>query len=125
MLAVVALAFVTTGSAAENNADKAPSKAVLKKHDADKDGKLSEEEIAKKKADAKAKRDESKKEALEQYDADKDGKLSADEKAKKKADHKAEVEAKKAEKEAKKAQKEAAKAEKAAKKEAKKKASGK
>lgn len=106
----MALAFVSTGLATEGSAEKAPSKAALKKYDADKDGKLSDEEIAKKKEDAKAKRDETKKEALEKYDANKDGKLTADEKAKKKADHEAAVAAKKAEKEAKKAEKEAKKA---------------
>lgn len=125
MLAALSLALVTTGSAQDNSAPKAPSKAALKKYDADKDGKLSEEEIAKKKADAKAKRDEAKKAALEKYDADKSGKLEADEKAKKKADHAAQVAARKAEKEAKKAEKEAKKAEKEAKKAANQAADGK
>ena len=55
---------------------------VKEKYDTDKDGKLSDEEKAKLKADAKEKREELKKIALEKYDANHNGKLDPDEKEK-------------------------------------------
>lgn len=105
MLACFALAFVVTGYSEESSDPKGPSKEALKKYDADGDGKLSEEEAAKRKADIQAKAAQTKKENLEKYDADGDGKLSPEEREKRKADEEAEKVAKKAEREAKKAEK--------------------
>jgi hypothetical protein len=104
----LALAFVTTAVSAQDNEpkkEKAPSKAALKKYDANADGKLDEAETAKMKADEKAKRDAQKAEDLAKYDADKDGKLSKEETAKIKADKDAAKAATKEAKEAKKTEK--------------------
>ncbi|MBX3749000.1 MAG: hypothetical protein KF897_02815 [Opitutaceae bacterium] len=106
VLACCALALAVTGHAEEKAKEpKEPSKAMLKKYDADQDGKLSEAEKAKAKADAKAKREATKQAALKEYDANADGKLNKDEREKMKADKAAEREARKAEKEARKAEK--------------------
>jgi len=106
VLACCALALAVTGHAEEKAKEpKEPSKAMLKKYDADQDGKLSEAEKAKAKADAKAKREATKQAALKEYDANADGKLNKDEREKMKADKAAEREARKAEKEARKADK--------------------
>ena len=86
------------------------SEKMKEKYDADKDGKLSDEEKAKMKEDAKEKREEVKKEILEKYDANHNGKLDADEKEKMKADRAAEKAAHKAEQEKRKAEREARKA---------------
>jgi Ca2+-binding EF-hand superfamily protein len=114
-LAMLALAFVLTPLTSRAE-DAAPEKKLSKakeKFDADKDGKLNDEEkaAAKEAAVAKAKqtREENLKKALEKYDANGNGKLDDDEKAKMKADEQAELEARKAEKAAKKAAKEAEK----------------
>lgn len=99
VLACCALALAVTGHAEEKAKEpKGPSKTMLKKYDADQDGKLSDEETAKAKADAKAKREEKKQEELKEYDANADGKLNKDEREKMKADKAAAREARKAEK---------------------------
>ena len=85
--------------------DKGPSKADLKKYDANKDGQLDDAEKAAMKADKDAKREADKKARLEKYDTDKDGKISKEEKAAEDADKAAAKEAKKAKDEAKKAEK--------------------
>ncbi len=85
--------------------DPAPEKKLTKtkeKYDADKDGKLSDEEKARAKEDTAAKARQTREEHLAKYDANKDGKLDDAEKAVKKAEEDAAKAAKKAEKEAKK-----------------------
>lgn len=87
--------------------EKGPSKAELKKYDANGDGQLDESETAKMKADEKAKRDAQRAEELAKYDANKDGKLNKEEKAKEKTDKETARAEKKAEKEARQAAKDA------------------
>lgn len=89
--------------------EKGPSKADLKKYDANNDGQLDDAEKAAMKADKDAKKEADKKARLEKYDTNKDGKVD-----------KTEAEAEKADKEKAKAEKEKAKADKQAAKEAKK-----
>jgi hypothetical protein len=98
----LALLLLPLSVSAQESAPKErkPSKETLEKYDADKDGKLSEEEAAKAKADAAAKGRETRKKNLEKYDADGDGKLSEAEKEKRKADEAADKAARKAEKKA-------------------------
>jgi hypothetical protein len=89
-------------------AEGSPEKKLTKtqrQHDADKDGKLSEEEKAAAKEAAKAKAKATREANREKYDANGDGKLDKDERAKKNADEQAAKEARKAEREAKKANK--------------------
>lgn len=105
LLALVLLA-VPAALAAEDATEKKLTKNQ-QQYDADKDGKLSDEEKAAAKEAAKAKAKETRETNLEKYDANKDGKLDKDERAQKKADEEAAKETKKAEKEAKKAAKEA------------------
>ena len=93
---------------AEDGTDKKLTKNQ-EKYDADKDGKLNDEEKAAAKEAAKAKAKETREANLAKYDADKDGKLSDEERARKNGDEAAAKEAKKAEREAKKTAKEAAK----------------
>lgn len=100
-LCALALVVATAASAEETKEQtqpKAPSKAELKKYDANGDGKLDEAERAQLKADAAAKKEAAKQAQLEKYDADKDGKLSKEEKAAAQSDRKAARDAKKAEK---------------------------
>ena len=90
-LGLLALALMLTVSplAAAEPAlpkEKGHSKADLKKYDANGDGQLDETELAKMKADAKAKRDEQRVEDLAKYDEDKNNQLSKAEKEKMKAD---------------------------------------
>ena len=80
--------------------EKGHSKAVLKKYDANGDGQLDESELARLKADEKAKRDAQRVEDLAKYDADKNNKLSKTEREKMKTDKEAVRAEKKAEKEA-------------------------
>jgi multidrug efflux pump subunit AcrA (membrane-fusion protein) len=97
----LALAFGLTAVSAQDDGekkDKGPSKADLKKYDANHDGCLDETEKAKAKADKEAKRQAE----LDKYDANKDGKINKDEREQKKADAEAAKAAKKAEREAKK-----------------------
>lgn len=101
-------AFTYADEAKNEPKEKGPSKADLKKYDANADGKLDEAEMAKLKADKDAKREADKKARLEKYDTNKNGKIDKDEKAIEDAD-----------KEKMKAEKEKAKAEKQAAKEAK------
>jgi EF hand len=101
-LLTLALALIVPVVSAQENSpqkEKAPSKADLKKYDANGDGRLDEGENAQKKAEAKAKRDARKAQELAKYDADQDGKLSPEEKAQEKSDKQAAKEAKKAAKE--------------------------
>jgi EF hand len=101
-LLTLALALIVPPAAAQDNTppkEKAPSKADLKKYDANGDGRLDEGETARKKAEAKAKRDAQKAQELAKYDADRDGKLSPEEKAQEKSDKQAAKEAKQAAKE--------------------------
>lgn len=108
--ALLALALLVTPLAlrAEGEASQKLSK-TKEKYDADKDGKLSDEETTAAKEGAKAKAKETREENLAKYDANKDGKLDADEKAKKKADEEAGKEARKTEREARKTVREAEK----------------
>ncbi len=110
-LALLALALTVLPAAL--HAEEATDKKLTKnqqKYDADKDGKLSEEEKAAANEAAKAKAKETRESNKEKYDANKDGKIDAEERAKKKADKQADKEARKAEREANKAAKEAEKA---------------
>jgi hypothetical protein len=91
---------------AEGEASQKLSKAK-EKYDADKDGKLSDEEKAAAKEGAKAKAKETRAANKEKYDANHDGKIDAEEKAKKKADEEAEKAARKAGREARKTASEA------------------
>jgi hypothetical protein len=122
-LGLLALMFtVTLAQAKEDNAkERGPSKEMLKKYDANKDGALDDAERATMKANAEAREKEMKAANLAKYDTNKDGKLDDNEKAAMKADKEAAQAAKKAEMEAKhnakKAEHEARKAEHAAKKE--------
>lgn len=79
--------------------EKAPSKADLKKYDANGDGQLDDSEQARRKADDKAKRDAQRAEDIARYDENHDGKLNKGEKDKIKADKQAEREARKTAKE--------------------------
>ena len=108
--ALLALTLMVTPLAlrAESEAAKKLSKNQ-EKYDADKDGKLSDEEKAAAKEGAKAKAKETREANLKKYDANGDGKLDPEEKAKKKADDQAEHETAKAEREARKAAREAEK----------------
>jgi hypothetical protein len=80
--------------------EKGPSKADLKKYDANGDGQLDESEQSKKKADDKAKRDAQRSDDLAKYDENHDGKLNKGEKDKIKADKQADRDARKTAKEA-------------------------
>lgn len=106
-LGLLALAFtVSVAQASPDNKEakeKGPSKEMLKKYDANKDGALDDAEKAAMKADADAKAKEMKAANLAKYDANKDGKLDAAEKAAMKADKEAAQAAKKTEHDAKKA----------------------
>lgn len=95
----LALLAAPAFAGAEEAAEKKLSKAK-EKYDADKDGKLNEEEAAAAKEGAKAKAKATREANLAKYDADHDGKLSDDERAKKKSDEQAAKEAKKAERKA-------------------------
>jgi hypothetical protein len=110
--ALLALALLVTvpAFAAEPAAAEKEKKLTKnqEKYDADRDGKLSDEEKAAAKAAATAKAKETREANLAKYDADKDGKLSDEEKSRKKADEDAAKAASKAEREAKKSQKETA-----------------
>lgn len=104
----LALAFGTAALIAQEGEkkDKGPSKADLKKYDANNDGALDETESAAMKAD----KDAARKARLDKYDTNKDGKISKEEKAAEDADKAAAKEAKKAKDEARKADKAKAKA---------------
>ena len=106
--ALLALALLVTPLAlrAEGEASQKLSKAK-EKYDADKDGKLNDDEKAAAKEGAKAKAKETREANKAKYDANQDGKLDADERARKKAQEQTALEAKKAEREARKAAKEA------------------
>lgn len=124
-LGLLALVFtVTVALASPDNKEtkeKIPSKEMLKKYDANKDGALDDVEKAARKAEADAKAKEMKAANLAKYDANKDGKLDDEERAAMKADKEAAREARKAEleakRDAKKAEHAAEKAEHAARKE--------
>lgn len=90
---------------AEEAAKEKPLTKNQEKYDADKDGKLNDEEKAAAKAGADAKSKATREENLAKYDANKDGRLDDAEKAKKQADEMAEKEAMKAAKAAEKAEK--------------------
>jgi EF hand len=116
--AIIALALsaaVVALRADDSTSEKPLSKAQAK-YDADKDGKLSDEEKARMKEDAKEKREERMEKILEKYDVNKNGKLDPEEKAKWEADKKAAREARKAEREKRKAEHDARQAELAAQK---------
>ncbi len=103
-LVILALCFSAPIARAEAAATAATNatkgRHVKEKYDADKDGKLSEEERAKMKSDAKEhakeKREVNEKKMLEKYDANKNGKLDPEEREKMQADRKAEAEQRKA-----------------------------
>ena len=114
MIALALLALLLICPSTSLTAEDAPPDKKLTKnqqqYDADKDGKLNDEEKAAAKEAAKAKAKETREANLEKYDANKDGKLDEQERARKKADEESAKDAKKAEREAKKAAKEADKA---------------
>ncbi len=96
--ALLALAVLVAPLAlrADDSAKEKPLTKVKEKYDADKDGKLSDDEKTAAKEGAKAKAKETREENLAKYDANKDGKLDKEERAKQKADEQAEVEARRA-----------------------------
>lgn len=114
--ACATLAFTCTVAFADDPKpepkEKGPSKADLKRYDANSDGKLDETESAKMKADKDAKREAEKKARLEKYDTNKDGKVDKTEAEAEKADKEKAKAEKQAAKEAKKAEREGKKAEK-------------
>lgn len=88
------LAFVsprTTAFAqdAASNSDRPPTKTELKRYDADKDGRLNEEETAHMKEDEKERKEAREKRLLAKYDANRNGRIDPDEQAKIDADKKA------------------------------------
>jgi Ca2+-binding EF-hand superfamily protein len=110
MPALLALTLMVTPLAlrAESEAARKLSKNQ-EKYDADKDGKLSDEEKVAAKEGARAKAKETREANLKKYDANQDGKLDAEERAKQKADEQAVHDAAKAQREARKATREAEK----------------
>jgi hypothetical protein len=114
--ACATLAFTCTVSFADDPQpdpkEKGPSKADLKKYDANHDGQLDDAEAAQAKADKEAKREADKKARLEKYDTNKDGKVDKTEAEAEKADKEKAKAEKQAAKEAKKAERDAKKAEK-------------
>ncbi len=100
--------FVTPSFLLAADEDKKLSKNQ-QQYDADKDGKLSDEEKAAAKEGAKAKAQATRQANKEKYDANGDGKIDETERAQKKADEDAEKAAKKTEREARKAEKAASK----------------
>ena len=86
-LALLALALFVGPAAVQ--AEEAPEKKLTKnqeKYDADKDGKLNDEEKAAAKAGAREKARETKEANLAKYDANKNGKMDEEERAQKKTD---------------------------------------
>jgi len=104
------LALVLLAAPAYVRAEETPKEKPLTKnqqqYDADKDGKLNDEEKAAAKAGAKAKAKLTREANLAKYDANKNGKLDEDERARKHADEEAAKAAAKAEREAPKVAKE-------------------
>jgi len=107
-LALALLAAPASARAEESTKEK-PLTKNQQKYDADKDGKLNDEEKAAAKAAAAAKAKQTREGNLAKYDANHDGKLDDEERAKKSADDQAVKAAAKAEREAKKVAKEEAK----------------
>ncbi len=105
--ALLALALVAVPASLFADAGEKKLTKSQQQYDADKDGKLSEEEKAAAKEGAKAKAQATRDSNREKYDANGDGKLDKEERAQKKADEQAAKEARKAEREAKKAAKQA------------------
>ncbi|HYC72359.1 MAG TPA: hypothetical protein VEB66_14205 [Opitutaceae bacterium] len=92
--ALCALALASAAPAwAQAEKGRKPSKETLAKYDADRDGKLNDEEQARWDADIAAKARETRRRNLEKYDADGDGKLDEAEKEKRKSGEAAEKEA--------------------------------
>lgn len=111
MLMLSAFVFAPVAMAqSSGDSERPPARAKYKKHDADKDGVVSEAEKQTAKEAAKAKRSEKRQSDLEKYDENADGKINKAEREKMKADKEAEKSAKKAERAAKKAEREAKKA---------------
>lgn len=107
---LLVLALVGPRAQADDTAmtDRPPTKTELKRYDADKDGKLSEEETAHMKADEKERKEAREKKILAKYDVNKNGVLDPEEKAKWEADRKADHDQRVAQREARQAAKEAA-----------------
>lgn len=105
-LLALALLAAPAGLRAEEAKKDKPLTKNQQQYDADKDGKLNDEEKAAAKAAATAKAKQTREENLAKYDANQDGKLDDAEKAKKTADEQAEKAAARAEREAKKVAKE-------------------
>jgi hypothetical protein len=103
---LLALALLAAPAGAEETKKEKTLTKNQQKYDADKDGKLNDDEKAAAKEGAKAKAKQTREENLAKYDANHDGKLDADEKARKQADEEAAKAAAKAEREAKKVAKE-------------------
>ena len=106
VLALALLSVVPALRADQPAPDKPLSKAKAK-YDADKDGKLSDDERARMADDAAEKQEEKAEKILEKYDLNKNGKLDPEEKAAWEADRKAAREARKAAHEKRQAEKEA------------------
>lgn len=99
--ALCALALASAVPAwAQADKGRKPSKETLAKYDADRDGKLNDEEQGRWDADIAAKAKETRRRNLEKYDADRDGKLDEAEKDQREADERAAAAARKAEREA-------------------------
>ena len=88
-LLALALLAAPASARAEEPAKEKPLTKNQQKYDADKDGKLNDEEKAAAKAAAAAKSKQTREENLAKYDANHDGKLDDDERAKKTADEQA------------------------------------
>jgi hypothetical protein len=96
-LLALAVSIAPLTSRAEAGAKERKLTKAQEKYDADKDGKLSDEEKARRQADINARGKQTKEANLAKYDANKNGKLDDEEKARKQEDEQA---AKAAEKEA-------------------------
>lgn len=91
-LCALAFSFVSATAFAQGGADKKPkepSKADLKKYDANADGVLDDAELATMKADKDAKKAADKQARLDKYDKNKDGKIDKQEAEAEKADKEA------------------------------------
>jgi hypothetical protein len=110
---LLALALVgprVHGSTADDSLqpDRPPTKTEMKRYDADKDGKLSDDEVAHMKADEKARKEAREKKILAKYDVNKNGVLDPEEKAKWETDRKADHDRRVAQREARQAAHDAA-----------------
>jgi hypothetical protein len=108
LLVLAFFGFRLTASAQEDPAqpDRPPTKSEIKRYDTDKDGKLNAEELARMKADEKARKEAREKKILAKYDANQNGTLDPEERAKWDADRKADRERRQAQRAARQAARE-------------------